>query len=79
MKLHDPNFLIAGKEITNGLKQAFASIRTYPYGVLIVADGTFADGVPDILPSMAVRVVKFSSGGTKLERFLPKNQHEDEH
>ena len=24
---------------------------------------------------MAVRVVKFSSGGTKLERFLPKNQH----
>ena len=24
---------------------------------------------------MAVRVVEFSSGGTKLERFLPKNQH----
>ena len=39
-----------------------------------MADGTFADGVHDILPSMAVRVVKFSSGGTKLERFLPKNQ-----
>ena len=25
--------------------------------------------------SMAVRVVEFSSGGTKLERFLNKNQH----
>ena len=24
---------------------------------------------------MAVRVVEFSKGGTKLERFLPKNQH----
>ena len=24
---------------------------------------------------MATRVVKFSRGGTKLERFLPKNQH----
>ena len=24
---------------------------------------------------MVVRVVKFSSGGTNLERFLPKNQH----
>ena len=24
---------------------------------------------------MAVRVVEFSNGGTKLERFLPKNQH----
>ena len=24
---------------------------------------------------MAIRVVKFSNGGTKLERFLPKNQH----
>ena len=24
---------------------------------------------------MVVRVVEFSSGGTKLERFLPKNQH----
>ena len=25
--------------------------------------------------TMAIRVVKFSSGGYKLERFLPKNQH----
>ena len=25
--------------------------------------------------SMAVRVVEFSNGGSKLERFLPKNQH----
>ena len=24
---------------------------------------------------MAIRVVEFSSGGTKLERFLPENQH----
>ena len=24
---------------------------------------------------MAVRVVEFSNGGIKLERFLPKNQH----
>ena len=24
---------------------------------------------------MAVRVVEFSNGGTKLERFLPMNQH----
>ena len=24
---------------------------------------------------MAIRVMEFSSGGTKLERFLPKNQH----
>ena len=24
---------------------------------------------------MAIRVVEFSSGGIKLERFLPKNQH----
>ena len=24
---------------------------------------------------MAIRVVEFSIGGTKLERFLPKNQH----
>ena len=27
------------------------------------------------LPGMAIRVVEFSIGGTKLERFLPKNQH----
>ena len=27
------------------------------------------------IPTMVVRVVKFLSGGTKLERFLPKNQH----
>ena len=26
-------------------------------------------------PTMAIRVVVFSNGGTKLERFLPKNQH----
>ena len=25
--------------------------------------------------NMALGVVEFSSGGTKLERFLPKNQH----
>ena len=25
--------------------------------------------------NMAIRVVEFSSGGTKLERFLHKNQH----
>ena len=24
---------------------------------------------------MAIRVVEFSNGGTQLERFLPKNQH----
>ena len=24
---------------------------------------------------MAIRIVEFSKGGTKLERFLPKNQH----
>ena len=24
---------------------------------------------------MAIRVMEFSNGGTKLERFLPKNQH----
>ena len=24
---------------------------------------------------MAIQVVEFSNGGTKLERFLPKNQH----
>ena len=28
-----------------------------------------------LVESMAIRVVKFSSGGTKLKRFLPKNQH----
>ena len=28
-----------------------------------------------ILPGMSIRVVEFSSGGTKLERFLNKNQH----
>ena len=27
------------------------------------------------LPNMAIQVVEFSSGGTKLERFLHKNQH----
>ena len=27
------------------------------------------------LCTMAIQVVEFSSGGTKLERFLPKNQH----
>ena len=27
------------------------------------------------LHSMAIRVVEFSNGGTKLERFFPKNQH----
>ena len=25
--------------------------------------------------NMAIRVVEFLNGGTKLERFLPKNQH----
>ena len=28
-----------------------------------------------IVHTMAIRVVEFSNGGTKLERFLPKNQH----
>ena len=28
-----------------------------------------------MLDVMAIRVVEFSSGGTKLERFLHKNQH----
>ena len=28
-----------------------------------------------IMLNMAIRVVEFSSGGTILERFLPKNQH----
>ena len=28
-----------------------------------------------ILKIMAIRVVEFSNGDTKLERFLPKNQH----
>ena len=27
------------------------------------------------MSNMAIRVVQFSSGGIKLERFLPKNQH----
>ena len=27
------------------------------------------------ITGMVVRVVEFSDGGTKLERFLPKNQH----
>ena len=27
------------------------------------------------MEAMAIRVVEFSNGGTKLERFLPKNQH----
>ena len=27
------------------------------------------------VPPMAIRVVDFSNGGTKLERFSPKNQH----
>ena len=27
------------------------------------------------VPTMAIRVVEFSMGGTKLERFLTKNQH----
>ena len=39
--------------------------------------------IPEIVPryglpfvfSMAIRVVEFSNGDTKLERFLPKNQH----
>ena len=31
--------------------------------------------VISMLDIMAIRVVEFSSGGTKLERFLPKNQH----
>ena len=26
-------------------------------------------------PTMVIRVVEFSIGGTKLERFLPKNRH----
>ena len=28
-----------------------------------------------LVPGMAIRVVEFSNGGTKLERFLHKNQH----
>ena len=28
-----------------------------------------------LLVSMAIRVVEFQAGGTKLERILPKNQH----
>ena len=27
------------------------------------------------MPTMAIWVVEFSTGGTKLERFLPKNHH----
>ena len=27
------------------------------------------------MSTMAIRVVKFSSGGMRLERFLPRNQH----
>ena len=28
-----------------------------------------------LLVSMAIRVVEFQAGGTKIERILPKNQH----
>ena len=28
-----------------------------------------------VMSTMAIRVVEFSNGGTKLERFFPKNQH----
>ena len=31
--------------------------------------------LPGFLLTMAIQVVEFSNGGTKLERFLPKNQH----
>ena len=31
--------------------------------------------VKDKMINMAIRVVEFSSGGTKLDRFLHKNQH----
>ena len=31
--------------------------------------------IPQSLQIMVIRVVEFLSGGTKLERFLPKNQH----
>ena len=32
-------------------------------------------GAVELVCSIAIRVVEFSSGGTKLERFLHKNQH----
>ena len=31
--------------------------------------------IESLLGSMAIRVVEFSNGDTKLEIFLPKNQH----
>ena len=31
--------------------------------------------LPLTMQGMAIQVVEYSSGGTKLERFLPKNQH----
>ena len=36
---------------------------------------TIINPSPHSLPNMAVRVVEFSNGYTKLERFLHKNQH----
>ena len=63
------DFLILGKQITDGLKEAFASIKTYPHGVLIVADGTFADGVHDILPEIVRKLRK------KTPIFYKKHMH----
>ena len=46
--------------------------KSYYYLLLI---NNWLDG-PCVMLSMAIRVVEFSNGGgTKLERFLPKNQH----
>ena len=36
---------------------------------------SIAVGYKAMVCTMAIRVVEFSSGGTKLERILPKNQH----
>ena len=36
---------------------------------------SFHGFLPEVRDTIVIRIVEFSSGDTKLERFLPKNQH----
>ena len=65
-------FLYVGKcFLTNSHQKNPPEIANWRF-----SPGTFRRKVfSATMQSMAIRVVEFSYGGTKLERFLPKNQH----
>ena len=55
-----------------GVSKRFKKNLLYPYQLFLFFFQVALVSGADLLDVMAIRVVEFSTGNTKLERFLPK-------